>query len=50
VISHQLENPIHHPRLVGILVILTAFLTVAYAILYTFANLQLRPAEGPAKR
>jgi hypothetical protein len=35
---------------VGILVILTAFLTVAYAILYTFANLQLRPAEGPAKR
>jgi uncharacterized membrane protein len=50
VISHQLENPIQHPRLVGILVILTAFLTVAYAILYTFANVQLRPADGPAKR
>ena len=45
VIRHQLENPIQHPRLVGILVILTAFLTVAYAILYAFANVQLRPTE-----
>ena len=51
VIATQLENPIHHPRLVGALVILTAFLTVAYAILYAIAGLELplRDAErvGP---
>jgi uncharacterized membrane protein len=41
VIATQLENPIHHPRLIGALVVLTAFLTVAYAILYAIAGLEL---------
>ena len=41
VIRNQLENPFEHPRLVATLVVLTAFLTVAYAVLYSFAGLRL---------
>jgi uncharacterized membrane protein len=41
VISNQLENPFAHPRLVATLVVLTCFLTVAYAVLYSFAGLRL---------
>jgi uncharacterized membrane protein len=41
VITHQLENPFQHPRMLAVLVLLTASLTVAYAILYVFAGLQL---------
>jgi uncharacterized membrane protein len=61
VIATQLENPIHHPRLIGALLVLTAFLAVAYAILYAIAGLELglrstrpgargnrAPAEAPA--
>jgi uncharacterized membrane protein len=48
VIATQLENPIHHPRLIGALVVLTAFLTVAYAILYAIAGLELRPRGDAA--
>jgi uncharacterized membrane protein len=43
VIATQLENPIHHPRLIAALLVLTAFLTVAYAILYAIAGLELGP-------
>jgi uncharacterized membrane protein len=46
VIATQLENPIHHPRLIGALVVLTAFLTVAYAILYAIAGLELGPGSS----
>jgi uncharacterized membrane protein len=42
VISHQLENPLHHPRLVATLVVLTAFLLVGYAVVYTFADAHLK--------
>jgi uncharacterized membrane protein len=41
VIANQLENPFQHPKLVGALLVLTGFLTVAYAILYSFAGLRL---------
>jgi uncharacterized membrane protein len=41
-----LVNPIHHPRLIGALVVLTAFLTVAYAILYAIAGLELGPGSS----
>ncbi|MGH3002858.1 MAG: DUF1361 domain-containing protein [Gaiellaceae bacterium] len=34
VITHQLENPIHHPRMIGILGLLTLFLLVAYVLVY----------------
>ena len=42
VISHQLENPFHHPRLIGTLVVLTTFLLVGYCVLYAFADAHLR--------
>ena len=42
VIDTQLENPIHHPRLVGSLVVLTSFLTVAYVVFYCLAGLRLQ--------
>jgi uncharacterized membrane protein len=42
VIDTQLENPFHHPRVAASLVVLTSFLTVAYAVFYTFAGLRLR--------
>ena len=49
VISHQLENPLHHPRLIGTLVVLTAFLLVGYAVVYGLADayLNLRRAQHP---
>jgi uncharacterized membrane protein len=46
VIASQLENPIHHPRLIGALLVLTAFLTVAYTILYAIAGLELGLPEA----
>ena len=42
VINTQVENPLHHPRLAGSLVALTAFLTVAYSVFYSFAGLRLQ--------
>ncbi len=42
VIDTQLENPLHHPRIAWSLVVLTSFLTVAYAVFYSFAGLRLR--------
>ena len=46
VISHQLENPLHHPRMVAVLVVLTAFLLVGYVVLYAFVEMgiELRQA------
>jgi uncharacterized membrane protein len=41
VIANQLENPFDHPRLVATLVVLTGFLLVGYAVLYSFAGLRL---------
>ena len=41
VIRDQLENPFAHPRLAATLIVLTGFLTVAYAVLYSFAGLRL---------
>ena len=41
VITNQLDNPFEHPRLVATLIVLTGFLTVAYAVLYSFAGLRL---------
>ncbi len=41
VISHQLEDPFRHPRMAAVLVVLTAFLLVAYTVVYAFAELRL---------
>ncbi len=41
VIDTRLENPLHHPRLFASLVVLTSFLTVAYAVFYCLAGLRL---------
>jgi uncharacterized membrane protein len=38
VISHQLENPFQHPRLVAVLGALTAFLLVGYVVLFAFVE------------
>jgi uncharacterized membrane protein len=41
VAAKQLENPFHHPRLVGTLIVLTAFLLVGYSVVYSFAEAHL---------
>jgi uncharacterized membrane protein len=41
VISTQVENPFQHPRMIAVLLALTAFLLVGYAVLYTFAGMRL---------
>jgi uncharacterized membrane protein len=45
VINARLDNPLQHPRLAGSLVVLTGFLTAAYAVFYALAGLRL-----PARR
>ncbi len=52
VISNQLENPLHHPRMVAVLVVLTAFLLVGYVVLYAFVELgiELRQAGRRMRR
>src|SRR3954447_21579537 len=47
VISHQVENPLHHPRLLATLAVLTAFMLMGYAVLYAFAELhhELQPVS-----
>ncbi len=42
VIDTRVESPVEHPRLAGSLVILTSFLTVAYAVFYGIAGLRLQ--------
>jgi uncharacterized membrane protein len=39
VIATKLENPIRHPRTLGVLMLLVAFLGVAYGILYVCAGI-----------
>jgi len=41
VISNQVENPFQHPRMIAVLLALTAFLLVGYAVLYAFAGMRL---------
>jgi uncharacterized membrane protein len=41
VIRDDVENPLEHPRLVASLLVLTASLTVAYAVLYSFAGARM---------
>jgi uncharacterized membrane protein len=48
VIRTDLENPLQHPRLLGSLLVLTASLTVAYAVLYSFAGARLELDRGRA--
>lgn len=42
VTREQLENPFQHPRIAGVLLALTLFLLVGYAVLYAFAGLRLQ--------
>jgi uncharacterized membrane protein len=41
VISDQFENPVEHPRIIVVLIALTAFMLVGYAVLYAFAGMRL---------
>ena len=41
VIRTDLENPFEHPRLVGSLLVLTASLTLGYALLYSFTGARM---------
>jgi len=41
VIGSQVENPLHHPRMVATLLILTIFLLVGYALFYGLAEMHL---------
>jgi uncharacterized membrane protein len=50
VIASRMENPIRHPRMVGVLVLLVAFLAVAYGLLYVCVGMSrdlgtLRPRQ-----
>jgi uncharacterized membrane protein len=47
IVATQVENPINHPRLVGTIGLLTAFLLIGYAIVRTFAELRVS-LEGEA--
>lgn len=37
IIANQLEDPVHQPRLIGVLGLLTAFMLIAYVIVCNFA-------------
>jgi uncharacterized membrane protein len=41
VVNTRFDNPIHDPRRIGSLLLLTAFLTMAYALFYAFAGLRM---------
>jgi uncharacterized membrane protein len=41
VIRNQLENPFQHPLMIVVLLALTSFLLVGYAVLYAFAGMRL---------
>jgi uncharacterized membrane protein len=41
VISNQVESPLQHPRMIAVLLALTAFLLVGYAVLYAFAGMRV---------
>jgi uncharacterized membrane protein len=42
IIATQLENPIHEPRLIGVLGLLTAFMLISYSVVCSFAAFQDR--------
>jgi uncharacterized membrane protein len=42
VITKEIQNPLAHPRMIGVLLVLTGFLLVGYAVVYTFAGLRLQ--------
>jgi uncharacterized membrane protein len=44
----QVENPLQHPRMVAVLLVLAVFLLVGYLVLYAFAGLRLQLERGPA--
>jgi len=48
VIATELENPFSHPRLVGALIVLTAALTIGYAIVYSAVGSHLELGRGRA--
>jgi uncharacterized membrane protein len=53
VISNQLEDPLQHPRLIAVLVLLTAFLLIGYVVLFAFVETGLafqREALQPRER
>src|SRR5207244_752367 len=45
VIRQEIDSPLHDPKLVVALLVLTASLLVGYLVLYAFAALRLEPAE-----
>jgi uncharacterized membrane protein len=45
VIREEIDSPLHDPRMVVALLVLTAFLLVGYLILYAFAALRIELAE-----
>jgi uncharacterized membrane protein len=47
IVATQVENPLNHPRLVGTIGLLTAFLLIGYAVVRTFAELSIS-LEGRA--
>jgi uncharacterized membrane protein len=47
VTREQIDNPLQHPRIVGVLLTLTLSLLVAYAVIYTFAGLRLQLEHRP---
>jgi uncharacterized membrane protein len=47
VLRDDLENPLEHPRLLASLLVLTASLTVAYAVLYSFAGVRMELERRP---
>ena len=42
IVATQLENPLHQPRLIGVIGLLTAFMLIAYAVVCSFAAFQHR--------
>ena len=42
IIATQVENPVHQPRLVGVLGLLTAFMLIGYVVVCSFAGFQHR--------
>jgi hypothetical protein len=48
VIRKEVDSPLHDPKMVVALLVLTAFLLVGYLVLYTFAALRVEIAEPKA--
>jgi uncharacterized membrane protein len=48
VIRKEIDSPLHDPKMVIALLVLTAFLLVGYLVLYTFAALRVEIAEPKA--